>query len=265
LRLHLLVLASLTLLACAGGTTTGDSGTPADSGASDTDTDTDVLADPYDDRDEVLIFHGRGGVGPEGAWGYVTHDETIAQLEPEGLVVEHKDSWPSNTGRTRLVLLPLPGFDDEGDFSASEISGMESIMDAGGVVVIEGDNGATVNPAVINTLLEGLGASMRAEYVDQSFPAGGAAHPLADGVETLGIQASGSIAPHDDTCLVAHSGGSCHAAVRSYGDGYLVLLHDSQILDNYDTWEGNGYDNKAFLWNLTRLGWELGDGGPPTE
>ena len=44
--------------------------------------------------------------------------------------------------------------------------------------------------------------------------------------------------------------------------GYPDSGPSTQILDLYQNHTGAGKDNKAFLWNLTRLPWEIGDGGP---
>ncbi len=256
---HALALFAVLAVACSDDTTTDDTATD------DTSTTTETDPGPFGGRDEVLIFHGHGGVGPEGAWGYVTHSDTIALLEPEGLTVDQRDDWPGTVSAVRLVILPMPGFTSEETFSSGEVGDLEDVMAEGGVVAVQGENGGTMGADVINTLMEDLGASMRIGGSSESFPAGGSDHPLADGVDDLGTLAPGSLAVDDDDCLYATSGGSCLAAARSMGSGYLVLMPDAQILELYESWDDQGLDNSAFLWNLTRLAWELGEGPPETE
>ncbi len=198
----------------------------------------------------VVIFHGRGGVGPEGAWGYVTHDETITELTSAGLSVAHESTWPSSLDDVRLMLLPLPGFMSGSNYSAGEVSAMLDMVRDGGLVVIEGDNGPTLNPAVANDLLQQLGATMRigggsSVSVDTN-------HPLASGVQRVGVLASGAIDVGNATCFVP-LGGGCAAAAMSVGSGYVVVLSDSQILDSYDNRTNGGDHNRRLLLNLARL------------
>lgn len=224
-----------------------------------TDRGDDTGGDEEEDEEEVplptgvLIFHGRGGVGPEGMWGDMTHEGTITYLEERGLDVTQTASWPSSLADLRLVLLPAPGFTELSPFSGGEVSAMRAFVEAGGIVTIEAENGAVLDYGVINPLLLDLGATAQME--------GGfwngqvatiAAHPLTVGVAQVGLAAAGGMDAGADVCLAA-SDAQCLVSAAAVGEGYVVLIGDGNTFSNLESWDTSGSDNRRLLANLARL------------
>jgi hypothetical protein len=235
------------LLSLAGGSRGGDTGASAPPSI---DTDTGGLGA----RDSVLIYHGHGGVGPEGLEGSMTHQESSVWLEGAGLTVEQTATWPDSFDTYRLIILPGPGANDSSDaLDVEERASLIAAMNDGAVVVVEAEPGSLLNDEVLNALVWDLSGSMYStgEALDGPAEPWGD-HQLTAGVETVGLDLCTVIERGEETCLLV-AGDDCVAASAMVGAGWLVLLGDGNLLSDVSRWSDGGHDNARFLSNLAQL------------
>jgi hypothetical protein len=235
MRLTALCLTSLLTLACVDPTSGGDT---ADAGVLST---------------RVLIHYGHGGVGPEGMWGDMTHDETIAMYRQAGLEVSHTADW-ATLKDYRAVIFPAPGFKSaSARFSSAEVEELRAFMEAGGIAVVEGENSAVLDPACINQLFTGLGFATRLTdgWMDGDM-ARKLDHPLMAGVTTLGVQAAGRTVVNGESCLASSTDG-CAFVAKGYGSGWLLLISDGNSVSDLASWDGASRQNRQLLKNIARL------------
>ena len=201
----------------------------------------------------VLIFYGHGGVGPEGMWGDMTHAETVTMYQERGLQVTHTADWPASLDAFRLVVLPAPGFRADDVFTPAETTALTALVQRGGVLLVEAENGNTISYDVINPLLVSLGAAMQ---MTGGFFGGDATvfaqDPLTAGLGKVGTLAGGRMEEGVDTCLAAIDD-ECVAGQHVIGTGSVVLVGDGNMFSDLANWDQGGFHNRRFLLNLAQL------------
>lgn len=205
----------------------------------------------------MLIHYGHGGVGPEGMWGDMTHEDTVAMYEAAGLTVAHTADWPGSFEDLRLVMLPAPGFKDSAArFKAGEVAQLRAFMEEGGVVVVELENSAVLNSGCVNALFKdlGFGVRMAGGWTNGTF-ADITEHPFTEGVKEVGVASSANITLGGETCVVGRDD-ACLVAVRAYGDGWLAVLADGNAISDLANWDDAGRDNRRLIRNFAGLGAE---------
>ncbi|MBI5549499.1 MAG: hypothetical protein HY901_36900, partial [Deltaproteobacteria bacterium] len=203
---------------------------------------------------KVLIFHGHGGVGPEGMWGDMKHADTLAVCAQEGLTASHATTWPGSLTDFRLVILPAPGFNEAAArFSAGEVAQIKAFLEAGGILAIEAEKAVVLDHACIEALLADLGSPARFEsgWVDGKATRI-TTHALTSGVTRIGLAAAGQMVLNGEQCIAATEE-ACVVAARGLGQGWLVLVADGNTFSNMATWDTAQDSNRRLLRNLLRL------------
>jgi hypothetical protein len=201
---------------------------------------------------EVLIFFGHSGTN-SGILG--AHVALKARYQAAGLPVTHTNVWPAALDPFRLVILVIPGKTNASDFfSTNEIAQLRAFLDAGNILYVENDTTSYSGTPVINDLLSKLGAVQRARDAVLASPqaklTGLPAHPLLQGVGSLGVETCSAVDVGSSLCL-GPLGGDCIVGVEAAGAGTIVVTGDVQILEDNQLMGTS--DNRVFADRIARL------------
>ena len=212
---------------------------------------------------EILLYYGNGGYDPG---GQVDFYDLQSHYESQGYIVNYTDVWPSDFSSLCLIILILPGVDnDDGTyyFSAAQVNELESFILAGGRLVVLGEHSGGYDINTVNNLLGNLGVDISQNsdiYLAgfESTPVGDiTADQITNGMSSMQFAASSTLTLSGDSIsLVREPSGGFHliavdqiagAPARPCYD--VVVSGDCNIMD--DGWfaDGDG-DNLMFIDNL---------------
>ncbi len=213
-------------------------------------------------KSEILLYYGNGGDDLSGTFDYY---DLQARYESQGYTVYYTDVWPSDFSALCLIILIVPGWDnDDGTyyFSIAQRNELEGFILAGGRLVVLGDNGGHFGINTVNNLLGNLGVDI-AQNSDAYLPTYTStpttlitADQVTNGMSSMQFGLSSSLSMGGDAIsLVREPGGATLIAVDQIAGASarpcydVVVSGDANII--CDNWfnDGDG-DNLMFIDNL---------------
>jgi hypothetical protein len=237
----------------------------------------EVQLNQWNEACRVLLYYGNGGFGPNDEPGPSTRLFDLKTLyEGMGFSVDYTDVWPDDLSIYQLVVLYGPGRDDDSGthfFFDGQKDALKDYMELDKRVVVMGDHSGGFGVSTVNNLLNALGVGI-SQNADLATPDGDVCGPLNDltadqvtaGITELDPSATSSLNVSGSaislarvpalpyTCLGGVKNGATWMAIdRLYGNGGLVMIADTNILDDqygFNDPQGDGMSGAALGTNL---------------